>query len=116
MEKGVLRKLLIIAFFINTMALFITHFGIAKYPCDPDINPNEWCIGELNPLQSGFIGGGFVFSLIYQLSFWGMVFCFFEYMILGKAQHAWIFPAGLMLILSIDLFNDIVVILLTNSL
>jgi hypothetical protein len=115
MRKGVLRALLVTVFFVNMTALFLTHFGMAKYPCDPSINPNEWCIGELNPLQKPVVESSFLSSLAFFVVFWMVVFAWWEFKV-SNDRYAWITPVGLMLFLGIDLFNNILVLFVFSSL
>jgi hypothetical protein len=112
MDIRILRALLILAFFINITALFLTHFGMARFPCQPLnvlASNGWWCIEEANPIAKTMMFGGFWSHIGLSLVAWGLTFLWWERRVITKPpwnRFAWIPAFGMMFVLSIDLFND----------
>lgn len=111
-----LRILLVVAFFINITALFITHYGVNRFPCDNEdiLKQNDfWCVGEMNPIAKNLMVFGFWGHFGSMMIIWSMIFLWWERRILRKepwSKYAWIPAIGFTVLLSMDLLNDIYVL------
>jgi hypothetical protein len=110
-DKRIFRWLLVLAFIINTITMFVTFYSINEYSCEKAKVEGGYCIYEAVSWKAYMINlGGFPLAVLVQILIWGLVFIIYEKWIKSNWKHSLIFASILLSSVTINLILDIYVL------